>query len=76
MFSDSRSVDCKMGPWGEWSACSKTCNGQGFKQRDSLSKLFGFRYRQRTILINASNSGIPCGPQFDRQLCETWEHCN
>ncbi len=72
MFSDSRSVDCKMGPWGEWSACSKTCDGH----RDSLSKLFGFRYRQRAILINASYSGIPCGPQFDRQLCENWEPCN
>ncbi|XP_054160513.1 spondin-1-like isoform X4 [Oppia nitens] len=60
---DNTPVDCIMGSWGEWSTCSKTCDGQGF------------RFRQRSILMNATNGGISCGPQFDRQICSNYKPC-
>ena len=40
-------VDCKWGPWGEWSSCSKTCGG-------------GLKSLSREMNTPASGGGKPC----------------
>ena len=47
MYSILEPVDCKWGPYGEWTSCSKTCGG-------------GEKSRQRSVFIPASNGGKDC----------------
>ena len=47
MYSILEPVDCKWGPYGEWSSCSKTCGG-------------GEKSRTRLVSQLASNGGKAC----------------
>jgi len=40
-------VDCSWKDWGQWSACTVTCNG-------------GQKMRQRSIAVEAKSGGLPC----------------
>lgn len=51
------SIDCKMTPWGEWSACTKTCGDNSVQQR------------MRQIKRPAKHGGVPCGPKVERKYC-------
>ena len=43
----SHLVDCRWGPYGTWSECTKTCGG-------------GTRFNTRAIKQKAENGGNPC----------------
>ena len=50
-------VDCKWGPYGEWSACTKSCGG-------------GFQTRLRDVEQQAFNGGAKCeGESTDLRVC-------
>lgn len=50
-------VDCKWGPYGNWSACTKSCGG-------------GFQTRLRDIVQQAQHGGAKCdGESTDLRVC-------
>lgn len=49
-------VDCAMGVWSNWSACTKTCGT-------------GSRSRVRTVLTAPQNNGAACGLTSETQVC-------
>ena len=50
-------IDCKWGPYGNWSACTKSCGG-------------GFQTRLRDIEQQAQNGGEKCsGESTDLRVC-------
>ena len=54
-------VDCKWGPYGEWSACTKSCGG-------------GFQTRLRDVEQQAFNGGKQCeGESTDLRVCNEHE---
>jgi uncharacterized protein YegL len=55
-------VDCVMGDWSGWSACSKDCGG-------------GVMTRSRIPLTEAENGGEACGAGTDPQQCNV-ETCD
>ena len=56
-------VDCKWGPYSDWSDCSKTCGA-------------GEQFRTRTIQRQAENGGEPCtGSNEERRPCGTACKC-
>jgi len=48
-------VNCVWGSWGQWSACTLSCNG-------------GQRMRQRGIAIESQSGGLPCVAQASMEL--------
>jgi competence ComEA-like helix-hairpin-helix protein len=54
-------VDCAMGEWGGWKACSRSC-GTGTQQRT------------RAAITEARHGGALCGTTFQQQTCEG-SHC-
>jgi hypothetical protein len=55
-------VDCKLGGWGPWSGCSKTCGG-------------GTRTRPRIVETQPAHGGKACeGPMVETQACNA-HHC-
>ena len=53
----SAKIDCKWGPYGNWSACTKSCGG-------------GFQTRLRDIEQQAQNGGAKCsGESTDLRVC-------
>ena len=51
-------VDCLMGSWGEWSACSKNCGG-------------GVQTRNRSIITPSNEGGKACGESVETRPCNT-----
>jgi len=57
-------VDCALGEWGNWTACSKDCGG-------------GYRTRSRHVAQHAENGGQQCAASLEElgecntQLCDT-----
>ena len=51
-------VDCDMGSWGIWTACSASCGS-------------GSRVRRRAVLQEAAFGGAPCGAPADSGICST-----
>ena len=51
-------VDCLMGSWGEWSACSKNCGG-------------GVQTRNRSIITPSNTGGKACGETVETRPCNT-----
>lgn len=51
-------VDCKMGDWGEWSACPKECGVEKVKERS------------RSVELQAEHGGVACGPEKMTDQCE------
>merc|ERR1711904_439143 len=49
-------LDCKLGEWGPWGACSKTC-GKGTK------------IRTKKILQYVANGGEACGEMSETECC-------
>ena len=50
-------IDCEWGEYGNWTQCSKSCNG-------------GTQVRTREIVTQALNGGEQCdGTNTDLQLC-------
>ena len=53
----SAKIDCKWGPYGNWSACTKSCGG-------------GFQTRLRDIEQQAQNGGEKCSEEStDLRVC-------
>ena len=50
-------VDCKLGPWGDWSPCGKSCG------TDSIQE------RTRHILQMPRRNGAPCEARLERRYC-------
>lgn len=55
-------VDCELGPWSEWSLCSKTCGG-------------GEQTRTRRVVVPSANGGRDCGELVETIACNT-QACN
>ena len=51
-------VDCVMGDWGEWSACSKNCGG-------------GTQTRNRIAITQPNAGGKACGDLVETKPCNT-----
>jgi hypothetical protein len=49
-------TDCRMGAWGAWGKCTKSCNQ-------------GSSTRVRKVAVNALNGGKACGSKFDVRFC-------
>jgi hypothetical protein len=49
-------VDCSVSAWNEWSVCTKTC-GEGVQTRS------------RSVKVNASGGGMPCGALDAQRPC-------
>ena len=49
-------VDCVVGDWSDWSACSTTCGG-------------GTRSRSRSVLVQPSGGGAPCPTLVQTDSC-------
>ncbi len=49
-------VDCVMGEWTDWSACSQVCGG-------------GTQYRTRSITRPGNEGGAACGPTTETRAC-------
>jgi len=58
----SPSLDCVLGSWSGFGACSQSCGG-------------GVQSRSRTPIVLSQNGGTPCGPLGDVQQCNT-QACN
>ena len=57
IFSFLAKIDCKWGPYGNWSDCTKSCGG-------------GFQTRLRDIDQQAQNGGAECeGESTDLRVC-------
>jgi len=50
-------VDCVLSAWGDWQACSATCES-------------GVERRFRTVVHNASSGGVACGALTGTKLCQ------
>ncbi|KAF6017806.1 spon1 [Bugula neritina] len=55
-------VDCQVGDWGEWSACSKSCGT-------------GRQVRRRSVTIKRKNHGARCPPLKEVQHCDNAVKC-
>ena len=51
-------VDCVMGDWGGWSACSKNCGG-------------GVQTRNRAVITQPNTGGKACGDLVETKPCNT-----
>jgi hypothetical protein len=51
-------VNCEVGPWTEWSMCSKACGG-------------GTQMRTRMVTQQPMNGGRPCPPLSETRACNT-----
>lgn len=49
-------VDCKIGEWTPWTACSVTCGT-------------GVQSRKREVQVEAKNGGTACEPTLDSRVC-------
>merc|ERR1719409_359752 len=49
-------VDCQMGPFGDWTLCSRECGG-------------GTRQRARSIVRHPAHGGQPCGNVLEQEVC-------
>lgn len=49
-------VDCQMGTFGDWSACSRPCGG-------------GTRQHTRSVLQHAMHGGAACGDVLEQEVC-------
>lgn len=57
------SVNCQVGAWGGWSACSRTC-GRGVQQRT------------RAIVVAPSGVGTPCPALYETRVCTNIAECS
>lgn len=55
--------DCKVGEWGPWSACSRSC-GVGETQRT------------RKVTIKPRRGGTPCPPLKETKWCGSVNPCS
>jgi len=55
-------VDCRLGAWSGWSACSARCGG-------------GVRQRSRHVKVPAAHGGEPCERTEEAEACNT-QSCN
>lgn len=55
--------DCRVGPWSDWSACSKTCG-------------IGEMHRFRKVVRHAKRGGRPCPPLQESKWCGSAKDCN
>ena len=55
-------VDCVLGAWAPWSACTSTCGG-------------GTQYRERPVATPPQNGGVLCDPTRQMRECNTATHC-
>ena len=51
-------TDCQLGPWTEWSACTKPCGG-------------GSQMRTRAVVKPSAAGGAPCGALSETRECNT-----
>jgi hypothetical protein len=58
-------INCKVGPWGEWSGCSKSCTS------DTDSTFPGVRTRTRTVEVPPQFHGVPCPATIEQEWCAT-----
>lgn len=50
-------MDCVLGPWTDWTPCSKSCG------HDSIQE------RSRPVLSEPQRGGLPCDPRLERRFC-------
>lgn len=55
-------MNCLMSDWSNWSECDGNCTTGGE----------GHRYRERFIMRNATNGGVPCdlNPRLEKRACK------
>ena len=58
LFRFPRPRDCIVGPWGNWSSCTKSCGG-------------GQETRSRKVLYPARFGGQACPTLVNKRLCNT-----
>jgi hypothetical protein len=58
-------VDCQLGAWQAWGACSKSCG-------------FGTQQRKRLVIVQGASGGMPCTHTLEVQNCQETQcpvHC-
>ncbi|XP_035690996.1 somatomedin-B and thrombospondin type-1 domain-containing protein-like [Branchiostoma floridae] len=53
-------VDCEVGEWSGWSACTSSCD-------------IGFAERRRRVTKEPKNGGKACPPEVERRGCYEWD---
>ncbi|XP_078680210.1 somatomedin-B and thrombospondin type-1 domain-containing protein-like isoform X2 [Branchiostoma floridae x Branchiostoma belcheri] len=53
-------VDCEVGEWSGWSACTSSCD-------------IGFAERRRRVTKEPKNGGKACPPEVERRGCYAWD---